>query len=73
MRRSVYCAALVAFGMLAVLSSQARSQDSSRETIIQGVRDDVRRKIREGSERASNPSTPHIAHEWHHPMSPRGH
>jgi hypothetical protein len=29
------------------LSVQARSEDTGRETIIQGVRDDIRRKIQE--------------------------
>ena len=42
---------LIGIGLIAALSSPARSQDanpsdSSRDSIIQGVRDDVRRKIR---------------------------
>jgi hypothetical protein len=53
MRRPVFCAAIVALGMIAVFNARARADeaiDASRETIIQGVRDDVRRKIRERSE-----------------------
>jgi hypothetical protein len=53
MRQLFYRVAIVALGMLAALSARARADeavDSTRETIIQGVRDDVRRKIHERSE-----------------------
>jgi hypothetical protein len=74
MRKSVRRAAIIAFGMLVVLSAQARSQDFTRETIIHGVRDDVRRKIQEGSERAAGPMANHTyGRQWHHPPSPHGH
>lgn len=47
-----YRSFLIGIGLIAALSSPARSQDanssdSSRDSIIQGVRDDVRRKIRD--------------------------
>jgi hypothetical protein len=43
---------LAGFGLIVALGGAARSQDyspadSSRDSIIQGVRDDVRRKIRQ--------------------------
>ena len=44
MRKPTQQTAIVAFGLLVALSTQARSQDSSRETIIQGVRDSVRHR-----------------------------
>jgi hypothetical protein len=53
MRRAVFRAALIAPGMIAAFGAGVRANeaiDASRETIIQGVRDDVRRKIRERSE-----------------------
>lgn len=43
-------ALLLGFGIIMALAGQARCQEpgeASRETIIQGVRDDVRQKIRE--------------------------
>jgi len=52
-RKSVCRAAILAFGMVAVLEARARADEvieSTRENIIQGVRDDVRRKIRERNE-----------------------
>jgi hypothetical protein len=51
MRRSIHRPVIALAGLLVVLSAQSRAEDSSRETIIQGVRDDVRRKIQEGSEK----------------------
>lgn len=65
MKRPVFCAAIVALGMIAVFSARARADeaiDASRETIIQGVRDDVRRKIRERSETPAE-SRPEVASE----------
>jgi hypothetical protein len=45
-------------GLLVVLIAQARAEDSSRDTIIQGVRDDVRRKIEERNGRPSETARP---------------
>ena len=48
-----FCRALLAgFGLIVALGGAARSEDyspadSTRDSIIQGVRDDVRRKIRD--------------------------
>lgn len=48
-----FCRAMLAgFGVIVALAGTARSEDyspadSSRDSIIQGVRDDVRRKIRD--------------------------
>lgn len=53
MRSSTLGAVILVFGMLAVLSARAKADetgDSTRESIIQGVRDDVRRKIQERNE-----------------------
>lgn len=50
MRNSVNYAAIILFGTLMVCNAAARCNEvvvSSRDTIIQGVRDDVRRKIQE--------------------------
>jgi hypothetical protein len=49
MRRSIHRPVIALVGWLVVLSGQARSEDSTRDTIIQGVRDDVRRRILEGN------------------------
>ncbi len=49
----VWCAAIIALGMVAVFNARARADeaiDASRETLIQGISDDVRCKIRERSE-----------------------
>jgi hypothetical protein len=46
MRRTIH-RHVIALGFLAALSVQARSDDTGRETIIQGVRDDIRRKIQQ--------------------------
>jgi hypothetical protein len=65
MRQSLYCTAIVALGMFAALNGRARADeaiDSTRETIIQGVRDDVRRKIHERNEVPSE-NRPEIASE----------
>jgi hypothetical protein len=43
-------AQVIALGFLAALSVQARSDDAGRETIIQGVRDDIRRRIQEDNQ-----------------------
>jgi hypothetical protein len=53
MQGSIRCAAIVASGVLIVLGTPAWSQDSSRNTIIQGVRDSVRHRIQEEHERAA--------------------
>jgi len=53
MNRTFRCcrAALVCFGIVLILGGAVQSQehpaDSSRDSIIQSVRDDVRRKIRD--------------------------
>jgi hypothetical protein len=51
MRHSIHRPVIVLAGLLVVLSAQVRAEDSTRDTIIQGVRDDVRRKIEERGER----------------------
>ena len=58
MRCSIHRPVIALAGLLVVLSGQARSEDSTRETIIQGVRDDVRRKIEERSERPAETARP---------------
>jgi hypothetical protein len=66
MRTSIQRAVIVGFGALVLLSTQGNAQGfSNRETIIQGVRDDVRRKIEERNEKASAPSYTY-SHQWHH-------
>ena len=66
MRHAIHRAVIIALGVLVVLSAQARGASSSRQTIIQGVRDDVRRKIQE-NERAAGPSAAHsYGRQWHH-------
>jgi hypothetical protein len=80
MRQSIYRVALAAFGLLTtfltILGVQAQAQDASRETIIQGVRDDVRRKIQqEDSERSTGSlAVRQHAHgwTWHHNPPPSG-
>jgi hypothetical protein len=57
MRHVIHRAVVIAPGMLVVLSAQARGAGSSRQTIIQGVRDDIRRKIQE-NERAADRRRP---------------
>ena len=72
MRGPIHRLAIVALGTLTLFGVQARSQESSRETIIQGVRDDVRRKIQE--EKAAGPSANHAyGRHWHHAVPPHGH
>jgi hypothetical protein len=58
MRRSIHRPVIVLAGLLVVLSAQARAEDSTRDTVIQGVRDDVRRKIEERSERPAETARP---------------
>lgn len=75
MRQSLYCAAIIALGMFATLNARARADevlDSTRETIIQGVRDDVRRKIHERSEIPSE-NRPEIASEGKPPTAAPAH
>jgi hypothetical protein len=60
MRRPAYYAAVIALAALSVWSAEARCSEvlnSTRETIIQGVRDDIRRKIQE--RRATPPQHEH--------------
>jgi hypothetical protein len=67
MRTSIQRAVIVGCGALVLLSTQANAQGfNNRETIIQSVRDDVRRKIEERNERAPAPSYTY-GHQWHHP------
>jgi len=50
-----FAAPILPFGLLMALCGTARCDDpaeSSRESIIQGVREDVRRHIREAGERS---------------------
>jgi hypothetical protein len=63
MRMFIQQAVIVGCGTLLLLSAQANAQGySSRETIIQGVRDDVRRKIDgRNVDRAAAAN-----HQWHH-------
>jgi hypothetical protein len=59
--------------MLAVLNAKAKSDeavDSTRESIIQGVRDDVRRKIQERNEAAEH--RPEVASEAKPPTASTG-
>jgi hypothetical protein len=60
-RRSIHRPVIALAGLLVVLSAQARAEDSNRETIIQGVRDDVRRKIQEGSEKPAETNPEQLA------------
>jgi hypothetical protein len=56
MRRPIHRSVMVLAGLLVLFGTQARqarAEDESRETIIQGVRDDVRRKIQESSEKSA--------------------
>lgn len=53
-RASLQTCLAIAFGFLLVLAGHAKADDpamSPRETIIQGVRDDVRRHIRASEQR----------------------
>jgi hypothetical protein len=50
MRRSICRATFLAIGLLTLAGNTAARCDDSRENVIQGVRDDVRRKIQERSE-----------------------
>lgn len=52
MRHSAYRATFLVLGLLTLVSNTAARCDeaSNRESVIQGVRDDVRRKIQERSE-----------------------
>ena len=57
MRRSIHRCVMVLAGLLALWSVQARADEASnKDTIVQGVRDDVRRKIQESGEKASEKS-----------------
>jgi hypothetical protein len=48
---------MVLAGLLALWSVQARADEASnKDTIVQGVRDDVRRKIQESGEKPSGKS-----------------
>jgi len=70
MRHPIQCAVIFALGML-VLSAQASGAGSGRQTIIQGVRDDVRRKIQQ-NEKAAGPSAAHrYGRQLHHSEPPR--
>jgi hypothetical protein len=54
MRRPIHRSVMILAGLLMLFGTQARqvrAEDESRDTIIQGVRDDVRRKIQESSEK----------------------
>jgi hypothetical protein len=54
MRRPIHHSVMILAGLLMLFGTQARqvrAEDESRDTIIQGVRDDVRRKIQESSEK----------------------
>jgi hypothetical protein len=65
MRFSTFRAAILVFGLLAVLDAKAKADeavDSTRESIIQGVRDDIRRKIQERNE-APAEKRPEVASE----------
>jgi len=54
MRRSIHRSMTALAGLLVLLSiqtGQVRAEDDTRDTIIQGVRDDIRRKIQESNEK----------------------
>jgi hypothetical protein len=80
MRQSTYRVAVAVLGLLTIsltiLGAQARAQDASRETIIQGVRDDVRRKIQQEESERSAGSLAVRQHghgwTWHHSPPPSG-
>ena len=66
MRHIIPRAVIIALGVLVALSAQTRCEAAGRGTIIQGVRDDVRRKIRD-DERAAGPRAIHAyGRYWHH-------
>jgi hypothetical protein len=50
MRHSICGATFLAIGLLTLALNTAARCDDGRENVIQGVRDDVRRKIQERSE-----------------------
>ena len=57
MRRFIHRSVMVLAGLLALWSVQARADETSnKDTIVQGVRDDVRRKIQESGEKPSEKS-----------------
>ena len=57
MRRFIHRSVMVLAGLLALWSVQARADEASnRDAIVQGVRDDVRRKIQESGEKPSEKS-----------------
>jgi hypothetical protein len=54
MRRPIHRSVMILAGLLMLFGTQARqvrAEDEGRDTIIQGVRDDVRRKTQESSEK----------------------
>jgi hypothetical protein len=66
MRYLIRHAVIIALGALVVLGAQTRSEAAGRATIIQGVRDDVRSKIREDNEWAAGPRATHAyERQWH--------
>lgn len=72
MRQSTRRAVIFAFGILMVMSAGARARadeaGSSRESIIEGVRDDVRRKIQERNEIPPE-NRPNVASEAKQPTN----
>ena len=57
MRRSIQRSLMVLAGLMALWSVQVRADEASnKDTIVQGVRDDVRRKIQESGEKPSEKS-----------------
>ena len=57
MRCSIHRPVMVLAGLLVLWSAQARADEASnKDTIVQGVRDDVRRKIQESGEKPSEKS-----------------
>jgi hypothetical protein len=63
----IHRAVIIALGALLVLGAQTRCEAAGRTTIIQGVRDDVWRKIRADNERAAGPRATHAyGRQWHY-------
>ena len=71
MRYAIHRAVIIALGVLLVLSVQVRGAGSGRQTIIQGVRDDIRRKIQENQRTAGSSAAHAYGRQWHHAERPR--
>ena len=73
MRCSTHRSAMVLAGLLVFLSAQVRqvrAEDETRDTIIQGVRDDIRRKIQESGEKPAEKSAELASRAKQQPVFP---